>query len=356
MSDNSEICLLRGKPLKEHSIEDIQKELQKRRLNDKGTNSELIERLENNVLGLKCSPHGTRSQSRSKVVVSAPTSSSSSPPEAVVVNHRSSKPEMTSNGGNQFHKNLRENHTAIDPRGKQCFHCGVKQKVLTYILPRRNGMIFHFCSAECRFSAQIPKHDGGGGHGETSKSQNDNHQTFFDEKKDGLNLPAESVQPTTPVPFLVQPEVAAIEAMSPMEAEVLPLKKRRSHAEKFLKENAEYYKHKVFPSKLRSKMMIGTAPDDEVKNDIAPIVIKPPTVTEKFFDKPTCSICRQFKSNNSYILARHQKSCQRKMEAKQKQMEQTLEEREHEQNIPLTPSPAPALSRPLIKPFIPYNL
>ena len=32
---------------------------------------------------------------------------------------------------------------------------------------------------------------------------------------------SESVQPTTPVPFPVQPEVAAIEAMSPTEAEVL---------------------------------------------------------------------------------------------------------------------------------------
>ena len=32
---------------------------------------------------------------------------------------------------------------------------------------------------------------------------------------------SESVQPTTPIPFPVQPEVATIEAMSPTEAEVL---------------------------------------------------------------------------------------------------------------------------------------
>ena len=33
----------------------------------------------------------------------------------------------------------------------------------------------------------------------------------------------------------------------------------------------------------------------------------------------TCPICHQFKSNNLYILGRHQKSCEKKMEAKQQQ-------------------------------------
>ena len=34
----------------------------------------------------------------------------------------------------------------------------------------------------------------------------------------------------------------------------------------------------------------------------------------------TCPICHQFKSNNLYILGRHQKSCEKKMEAKQQQV------------------------------------
>ena len=262
VADDSEICLLRGKPLKEHSIEDIRKELKKRRLNDKGDKSDLIKRLEDNILGQKCSPHWTRSQNRSKVVV---------------------------------HDHL----TAIDPRGKQCFHCGIK-KVLPYILPK-DGMIYHFCSAECRFSNQIPNH---GGHGENSKSQNDK-PIFFEEVKDGY----------------------------------LPPKERSSYAEKFLGENAETYP--IMPSKLRSEIKIGTSFDDDFGNDIAPIVIKPPT-TVKFSGKPkstfislgkplvNCSVCHHFKSKNWYILAQHQKSCQKKMEAKQHQMEPTLEDREFE--------------------------
>ena len=162
VADDSEICLLRGKPLKEHSIEDIRKELKKRRLNDKGTKSDLIKRLEDNILGQKCSPHWTRSQNRSKVVV---------------------------------HDHL----TAIDPRGKQCFHCGIK-KVLPYILPK-DGMIYHFCSAECRFSNQIPNH---GGHGENSKSQNDN-PTFFGAEENGQG-PAPPMWPGAAGCALPRPE------------------------------------------------------------------------------------------------------------------------------------------------------
>ena len=51
--DDTEICLLRGKPLKEHSMEAIRKELKKRRLNVEGTKPVLIERLEENALGKK---------------------------------------------------------------------------------------------------------------------------------------------------------------------------------------------------------------------------------------------------------------------------------------------------------------
>ena len=104
-------------------------------LNDKGTKSELIERLEENVLGKKTFT-GIKYQSKSNVVQ--------------------------------------------HPHGKQCFHCGIKQKVLPYIVPKKE-ITYHFCSAECRFSAEIPKNR----HGViTSKSQqqnDDHHQTFFDD-------------------------------------------------------------------------------------------------------------------------------------------------------------------------------
>ena len=58
-----------------------------------------------------------------------------------------------------------------------------------------------------------------------------------------------------------------------------------------------------------------------------------PIKTEPKEPKPyvSCPICHEFKSNNLYILGRHQKSCEKKMEAKQ-QLERSLEQEENPDN------------------------
>ena len=207
---DTEICLLRGKPLKEHSMEAIRKELKKRRLNVEGTKPVLIERLEENVLGKRIpSLEMTKSQSRSNVV--------------------------------------------LDPWGKQCFHCGIKQKVLPYIVPK-NGTIYHYCSAECRFSpVQIPKHedhDGGGeidDGSESTKSQNDN-PTFFGAEENGQGPASPPTWPRWPTP--PPPILTPYDGMEDLDDDdEHSMKKRRSsHVEKFLdSEN-------VMPSKLRSEI------------------------------------------------------------------------------------------------------
>ena len=132
------IYVLRGKPLDDHPIEEIRIFLKKCQLNDKGTKPELIKTLEQHFIGKKTFT-GIIYQSRSTVV--------------------------------------------LHPNGKQCYHCGIKQKVLKYIA-LKNGKTCYYCSAECRFSAEVPTNfletqlKIGQHHGETSKSQQ-----YYDDSK-----------------------------------------------------------------------------------------------------------------------------------------------------------------------------
>ena len=139
------IYVLRGKPLDDHPIEEIRIFLKNCQLNDKGTKSELIKTLEHHFIGKKTFT-GIIYQSRSTVV--------------------------------------------LHPNGKRCHHCGIKQKVLKYIA-LKNGKTCDYCSAECRFSAEVPTKflqvELGQHHGETSKSQQQNDDLKFlgeDEEKE----------------------------------------------------------------------------------------------------------------------------------------------------------------------------
>ena len=73
--------------------------------------------------------------------------------------------------------------------------------------------------------------------------------------------------------------------------------------------------------KLKSKVLKATGEDD-IESIVKAIEEEEKKRKEVKEAKPyaTCPICHQFKSNNLYILGRHQKSCEKKMEAKQQQV------------------------------------